>query len=201
MVKREKELQMALSEKEKAEMLHSNLERLKEEGTIDEGGTGYKSSVCGMAISGIFSKALPRTGLLGRERAGFGIRCVAYFIDAMILGLILVITIIPFFIISLVTLSSAMFELGELLSVLLMLGCIVYFEGAKGGTPGKLILGLRVITQDGEMPIGYGKSILRSIFGKVVSGLLVIGYLWIIIDNEKQGWHDKIAGTYVIMYK
>jgi len=36
MVKKEKELQIALSEKERAEGLLSNLEKLKEEGTIDE---------------------------------------------------------------------------------------------------------------------------------------------------------------------
>jgi uncharacterized RDD family membrane protein YckC len=25
-----------------------------------------------------------------------------------------------------------------------------------------------------------------------------MGLLWIIWDKQKQGWHDKIAGTYVI---
>jgi len=40
-VKKEKELQMAFSEKERAEGLLSNLEKLREEGTIDE--TQYES--------------------------------------------------------------------------------------------------------------------------------------------------------------
>jgi uncharacterized RDD family membrane protein YckC len=32
-----------------------------------------------------------------------------------------------------------------------------------------------------------------------VSGLaLSIGFLWIEFDKKRQGWHDKLAGTYVI---
>jgi uncharacterized RDD family membrane protein YckC len=26
------------------------------------------------------------------------------------------------------------------------------------------------------------------------------GFLWVIWDKRKQGWHDKIAGTVVIMH-
>jgi uncharacterized RDD family membrane protein YckC len=28
--------------------------------------------------------------------------------------------------------------------------------------------------------------------------VLFLGFLWIICDKEKQGWHDRIAGTVVI---
>jgi RDD family. len=47
-------------------------------------------------------------------------------------------------------------------------------------------------------PIGYGKGFLRWV-GMIISGLvLLLGYIWILIDKKNQGWHDKIAGTYVI---
>jgi uncharacterized RDD family membrane protein YckC len=33
----------------------------------------------------------------------------------------------------------------------------------------------------------------------IISGLILdLGYLWILIDENKQGWHDKIADTYVV---
>jgi len=28
--------------------------------------------------------------------------------------------------------------------------------------------------------------------------VLLIGVIWVAFDADKQGWHDKIAGTYVI---
>jgi uncharacterized RDD family membrane protein YckC len=31
-----------------------------------------------------------------------------------------------------------------------------------------------------------------------VAGLFLVGYLWVAVDRRKQGWHDKIADTYVV---
>jgi uncharacterized RDD family membrane protein YckC len=28
--------------------------------------------------------------------------------------------------------------------------------------------------------------------------VILLGYVWILIDKKNQGWHDKIAGTYVV---
>jgi uncharacterized RDD family membrane protein YckC len=36
---------------------------------------------------------------------------------------------------------------------------------------------------------------LASIFSVVVFGA---GFLWVLRDPERQAWHDKIAGTYVV---
>lgn len=44
----------------------------------------------------------------------------------------------------------------------------------------------------------YGKAFLRWV-GYSISGLtLGIGYLMVAFTKQKQGLHDKIAGTYVI---
>jgi uncharacterized RDD family membrane protein YckC len=35
--------------------------------------------------------------------------------------------------------------------------------------------------------------------GKIISYVVIyLGFLWIIWDQRKQGWHDKIANTYVV---
>ena len=40
---------------------------------------------------------------------------------------------------------------------------------------------------------------MREVVGKFISGLVLnLGYLWVIWDGQKQGWHDKIADTYVV---
>ncbi|MBI5649101.1 MAG: RDD family protein [Chloroflexi bacterium] len=28
--------------------------------------------------------------------------------------------------------------------------------------------------------------------------VFALGFIWILFDTDKQGWHDKIAGTYVV---
>ena len=33
----------------------------------------------------------------------------------------------------------------------------------------------------------------------VISGLIFsLGFIWVAFDGKRQGWHDKLAGTYVI---
>jgi len=57
---------------------------------------------------------------------------------------------------------------------------------------------IKLIGTDGTYPIGYGKGFLRWI-GMIISAMVILlGYVWILIDKKNQGWHDKIAGTYVV---
>jgi uncharacterized RDD family membrane protein YckC len=84
--------------------------------------------------------------------------------------------------------------------VLMMLIYPIYFICAYstgGQTIGKKILGIKVISKDG-LPLNWTQGITRSL-GYTVSGIpFYLGYLWSIWDAEKQTWHDKIAGTYVV---
>jgi uncharacterized RDD family membrane protein YckC len=72
------------------------------------------------------------------------------------------------------------------------------FIGLKGQTLGKMAFGIKVVNYQGDKP-GLGVAALREIPGKLVSGMaLLLGFLWVIWDRRKQGWHDKIAKTYVV---
>lgn len=72
------------------------------------------------------------------------------------------------------------------------------FTGLKGQTPGKMVVGIKVVDARGDR-VGLGVAALREILGKTLSAyVLCIGFLWIIGDRKKQGWHDKIASTYVV---
>jgi len=93
------------------------------------------------------------------------------------------------------------FTLDALISmVFTLLTSVVYFtwfHGLFGRTPGKRLLGLKVIQVSGE-PLTLRVAFLRWV-GSLVSHLvLCIGYLWVAFDPRKQGWHDKIAATLVI---
>jgi uncharacterized RDD family membrane protein YckC len=72
-----------------------------------------------------------------------------------------------------------------------------WFHGITGRTPGKMLLGLRVIQASGD-PMTPGIAFLRWV-GYLISGpVLCLGFFWIAFDGRKQGWHDKIAATVVI---
>ena len=58
-----------------------------------------------------------------------------------------------------------------------------------------------MIDQHGRIP-GVAQAIPREMVGRVVSiAALTLGILWILRDEDRQGWHDKIAGTYVVRKK
>jgi len=72
------------------------------------------------------------------------------------------------------------------------------FTGLKGQTLGKMAVGIKVVNAEGYMP-GLGTAALREVLGKFISIIaLYLGFIWIIWDGRKQGWHDKIAKTYVV---
>jgi uncharacterized RDD family membrane protein YckC len=133
----------------------------------------------------------------GGEAAGFGIRFLAFLVDEMILGIPLLlgglvwITSLPS--VPSPTLVSAVSALYSVLGLLYY----IYFWGARGATPGKSLLGLTVVTDSGETPIGYGRAVLRLIGYAVSSFLLGIGFLLIAFSPDKRGLHDRIAGTRV----
>ena len=68
----------------------------------------------------------------------------------------------------------------------------------KGTTPGKNLLGMYVIREDGTPP-GFFTMLVRETVGKWLSGLVImLGYLSIVTDQDNQGWHDKLLNTYVV---
>jgi uncharacterized RDD family membrane protein YckC len=74
----------------------------------------------------------------------------------------------------------------------------VVFHGMEGKTIGKWLLGLRLVGAD-RRPITYRRALLRWV-GTVGLGLASFGlaFLWILGQEEKRGWHDFLARTWVI---
>ncbi|MCJ7825161.1 MAG: RDD family protein [Anaerolineales bacterium] len=87
--------------------------------------------------------------------------------------------------------------IGPLVGLVWSFGYYIFFWATRGQTPGKMMVGIKIIATDGSS-IGVGRSASRLI-GYGISGIVFyLGYLWVIWDKDKQGWHDKIAGTYVV---
>ncbi len=77
----------------------------------------------------------------------------------------------------------------------------VYFvalTAASGATLGKMALGMRVVGADGGK-VGFGAVVMRETVGKIASALVVmLGFIWILFDDRRQGWHDRIGKTFVV---
>jgi uncharacterized RDD family membrane protein YckC len=81
-----------------------------------------------------------------------------------------------------------------------LLVMLAYFAGMwawKGTTVGGVVLKLKVVRLDGQ-PITFQVALVRGLAGVFSVVVLFLGFLWIAWDKEKQGWHDKIAGTAVV---
>jgi uncharacterized RDD family membrane protein YckC len=82
-------------------------------------------------------------------------------------------------------------------SVLLPVVLVVGFWIFKGATPGKMICGLRIVDEaTGGRPTAW--QCIGRYFTALVAVLCGIGYLWIVIDPRRQGWHDKLVRTLVV---
>jgi uncharacterized RDD family membrane protein YckC len=67
----------------------------------------------------------------------------------------------------------------------------------NGQTPGKSFLGVRVVSTDGGQ-INDLQAVIRYVGYYINTLLLLLGWLWAIFDGDRQGLHDKLAGTYVV---
>lgn len=75
---------------------------------------------------------------------------------------------------------------------------IIVFWLYKSATPGKMILGLKIVNADSGKPLSVGQAIIRYLGYYVATIPLLLGILWVGWDRRKQGWHDKLANTVVI---
>jgi uncharacterized RDD family membrane protein YckC len=129
-------------------------------------------------------------GAASGPRAGFWRRLGAAFLDGLVLS-------IPQFVLIAVLPDAA--AVIYVLFLIIQIGYYVYLEGGETGqTIGKRALGIRVYDLRQGGPIGYGRAFIRYIGRYVSSIVILLGYLWMLWDGEKQTWHDKFAGSVVV---
>jgi uncharacterized RDD family membrane protein YckC len=75
---------------------------------------------------------------------------------------------------------------------------VIAFWIYRQATPGKIVIGARIVDADSGQPPSTGQLIGRY-FGYYLSIIpLCLGLIWVAFDKRKQGWHDKLARTVVI---
>lgn len=140
------------------------------------------------------------------QYAGFVSRLVAYAIDLALVTVSLIIlgwlarTTTELLRLPELLSPQAGLLLGGAIAALLVVCYYTVLWAVTGQTVGKMIMGLRVVSADGKSHLSFKRSLVRF-FGYVVSAVpLFAGFLWILIDNDRRGWHDRIANTHVIYH-
>jgi uncharacterized RDD family membrane protein YckC len=67
-----------------------------------------------------------------------------------------------------------------------------------GSTLGQLLFGLRVVRADGSQFLSFPQVVVRVIGFYISMAVFFLGFLWILIDSGRRGWHDMLARTKVI---
>ena len=132
--------------------------------------------------------ALPE--LLSYPKASFWERMGAAFLDMVVVGIITGIAHGPLgFLLAFVSGPPVFFIVA-----------LAYFAGMwawKGTTVGGIVLKLHVVRCDSQ-PVTFVVALVRALAAVFSVIVFFLGFLWIAWDLDKQGWHDKIAGTVVV---
>jgi len=154
--------------------------------------------------------------------APHGVRLLAYLIDGLIIS-------IPFFVIFLAAapnllsfadfreLTPDSFEDGAVVTRMfsvwfgffvpfLILGLIAWLYFPICWTLGGQTLGMKpfhlyVVRDADGGPVTIGRALLRLLGYWISAAVFYLGFIWILIDDRRRGWHDLIAGTCVIERK
>lgn len=131
--------------------------------------------------------------------AGFWIRLLAGLIDLVIMGIVIYVP--------LTLIYGEQYWVGEdffagfwdvLLGYVFPFVVTIWFWRTFLGTPGKMILKLRVVDADTGDRLTIPQSIGRYFAYLPAMLFLGLGLFWIGFSSRKQGWHDKLAGTVVL---
>jgi len=155
------------------------------------------------AVDTVVAFETPERVVFRHQVAGPAPRAAAWLIDALIqvalFGLLLGIAFLA---------GASLGSLGAgVAQAMLMLGVFVMqwvygalLEGLwRGSTPGKALVGLRVVRTDGG-PIGWPEAVLRNLLRGAdgLPGLYVIGLTTMAIDPRMRRLGDLVAGTMVV---
>ncbi len=176
-------------------------------------------------MSGSHGSHTPDPTMPSGVLASFGSRLGAWLLDGLFVSLLTLIALVPFGLIGFSQWETAsepctvngqpgtcnvptddtivvlfvLFAVWTLLGILLLVIYHVRPVSKTGQTPGRKILGIKVVDTNTGAPPSFGMALVRYFFASFISGALCyLGYLWMLWDDKKQTWHDKVCSTVVV---
>ena len=78
--------------------------------------------------------------------------------------------------------------------------CMAWFNTRFGGTPGKCLLGLKVVQEKTGAYLNMPQAITRVVLA-LISMASLIGVLFMLFDKRKRTLHDRLMGTVVVVHE
>jgi uncharacterized RDD family membrane protein YckC len=113
-------------------------------------------------------------------RAGFWIRIAALVVDVVLIGIV-----------------TSLLKPPDNLFLILLAGYGALMWKLKGTTVGGIIFDLKVVRADGR-ELQWDTALVRALSCFLSLAVAGLGFIWIAFDDNRQAWHDKIAGTLVV---
>jgi uncharacterized RDD family membrane protein YckC len=147
---------------------------------------------------------LPATPRPAQPRyAGLATRVLAFAAD------VAVINVVGWFVAGIIALALSVFNLpqevktvlvtiGSLIGLVWAWGYFTFFWSTTGQTPGNRLLAIRVLdarTLSPPSPHRAGRRVLALFVAAIP---FCLGFFWILLDDRRRGWHDKLARTIVV---
>jgi uncharacterized RDD family membrane protein YckC len=117
-------------------------------------------------------------------RAGFWLRFLASLLDAVMVG------------IAFGMLHRIWGGFGGIFPFWYAVYCVVMWA-TKGTTIGGIICGLKLVRLD-DRPVDWSVAAVRALSAFLSLAVAGLGFIWVAFDDDKQSWHDKIAGTTIV---
>jgi len=114
-------------------------------------------------------------------RAGFWIRLGASALDLLIVGI--AVNLMPDF------------WQPNMMLIYAAYCCVMW--ALKGTTIGGIICGLKLVRLD-DRKVDWATAVVRALGGFLSLAAAGVGFIWVAFDDQKQSWHDKIAGTTIV---
>ena len=157
---------------------------------------------CGMKLDQVAAINAGTAPISVVSYAGFWRRFVAYIIDFIV---IYAVQFVIGLIVRLLIVASNRYNTWTLLLVSYMISFVVYWmywafseSSSKQATPGKMAMGIKVTDANGNR-ISFARATGR-LFAKILSFLILfIGIIMIAFTQKKQGLHDMMADTLVVL--
>ena len=143
----------------------------------------------------------------------FADRFVAFLLDALLLGVLLMVgyvALVIFFgiLFAIFGDSDAVMMTLSGLSVIFWIAYFTlgytfyfyYFYKKSGATPGKKVMQLKVVKTKDFRYLTFWETFLREVIGKrfISQFFFYLGYFWYYMSEKRQAWQDMLASTYVV---
>lgn len=143
---------------------------------------------------------LPNPARLQPKYAGFWMRMWAFLIDMFVISAVSGIIVKPIFRVlgmEIAKPSAFLFTPYKAAALILLLLYFILMTKFGGQTIGKMIIGIRTVKLNGSA-MDWSTVIFREGFGRFISQMLWIPYLFVLFLPHKMALHDVFADTAVI---